>query len=77
MSGTTTARPEHGMSFRTLRARTVYAPLPAIDFSKRVLQARPAKLAVFPVSGFEWNDLGDPARVCATQWRTRRNVASA
>jgi len=65
------------MSFRTLRARTVYAPLPAIDFSKRVLQASPANLAVLPVGGFEWNDLGDPARVCATQWRTRRNVASA
>jgi len=66
-----------GTAWEDEAARTVYAPLPAIDFSKRVLEARPASLAVFPVSGFEWNDLGDPARVCATQWRTRRNVASA
>jgi len=66
-----------GTAWEDEAARTVYAPLPAIDFSKRVLQARSAKLAVFPVSGFEWNDLGDPARVCATQWQTRRNVASA
>jgi hypothetical protein len=51
-------------------ARPVYAGLPATDFSKQVLQAVPAALAVLPVSGFEWNDLGDPVRVLAIQERT-------
>jgi hypothetical protein len=41
------------------------------DFSKRVLQVKPADLAVLPVSGVEWDDLGDPVRVLAMQERTR------
>ena len=48
-------------------ARRVYAALPAVDFSRRVLQARPERLAVVPVRGLGWNDLGDPARVRMTQ----------
>ena len=52
-------------------ARTVYAGVPAIDFSKRVLQVKPADLAVLPVSGVEWDDLGDPVRVLAMQEKTR------
>jgi len=58
-------------------ARAVYAGLPATDFSKQVLQAVPAALAVLPVSGFEWNDLGNPVRVLAIQERTRWKLASA
>ena len=52
-------------------ARTVYAGVPAFDFSKQVLQVKPADLAVLPVSGVEWDDLGDPVRVLAMQARTR------
>ncbi len=37
----------------------------------------PAALAVLPVSGFEWNDLGEPMRVLAIQERTRWKLASA
>ena len=58
-------------------ARAVYAELPATDFSKRVLQALPADLAVLPVSGLEWNDLGDPTRVLVTRERTHWQLASA
>ena len=57
--------------------RAVYEGLPATDFSKQVLQAVPAALAVLPVSGFEWNDLGDPVRVLAIQERIRSKFASA
>jgi mannose-1-phosphate guanylyltransferase len=41
----------------------VYCSLPTIDFSRSVLGARPANLAVLPVSGVQWSDLGDPSRV--------------
>src|SRR5436190_325794 len=58
-------------------ARAVYVRLPTTDFSKQVLQARPADLAVLPITGVEWNDLGDPARVLATRKRTRWRLASA
>ena len=47
-------------------ARSVYARIPPIDFSSQVLAARPASLAVLPVSGVAWNDLGNPGRVLAT-----------
>ena len=66
-----------GTAWEVEAAHAVYAGLAVIDFSKRVLQARPGDLAVFPASGFAWNDLGDPARVIATQQRTRQHVASA
>ncbi len=47
----------------------LYCGLPAIDFSRQVLAARPDRLAVLPVRGVHWNDLGDPERVLATrQW---------
>lgn len=45
--------------------------------SKQVLQRHPAGLAVLPVTGLAWNDLGDPARVRATQERVHWQLASA
>jgi len=50
-------------------ARAVYRTLPARDLSRHVLQRHPERLAVLPVSGIGWNDLGDPARVLVTQER--------
>ena len=47
--------------------RALYAGLPATDFSRQVLAARPAQLAVLPVAGVGWNDLGDPRRVRASR----------
>lgn len=58
-------------------ARVVYGRLPSTDFSTHVLQARPESLAVLPVSGVGWNDLGDPARVRATQAQMHWQLASA
>jgi mannose-1-phosphate guanylyltransferase len=50
----------------------LYAGLPIIDFSRTVLAAAPDALAVLPVKGVAWSDLGDPGRVealrsCATR----------
>ena len=66
-----------GTPWEAEAARAVYVALPTTDFSKQVLQARPADLAVLPVSGVEWTDLGDPARVLATRERARWQLASA
>lgn len=49
----------------------LYCGLPAVDFSRQVLTARPDRLAVLPVRGVHWNDLGDPERVLATRRRTQ------
>jgi mannose-1-phosphate guanylyltransferase len=43
-------------------AREVYARMHAWDFSREVLAPRPPNLAVLPVRGVEWTDLGDPRR---------------
>ncbi len=58
-------------------AYTVYGRLPSTDLSRQVFQACSGSLAVLPVSGVGWNDLGDPARVRATQKRIGSHLASA
>jgi mannose-1-phosphate guanylyltransferase len=45
----------------------LYCGLPSVDFSRQVLSARPDRLAVLPVRGVHWNDLGDAGRVLATR----------
>jgi hypothetical protein len=49
----------------------LYCSVPSVDFSRQVLTARPDRLAVLPVRGVHWNDLGDPERVLATRRRTQ------
>jgi mannose-1-phosphate guanylyltransferase len=46
-------------------ARAVYTVLPAADLSKDVLERAPERLAVLPVTGVGWSDLGVPERVLA------------
>lgn len=46
--------------------RALYADLEPLDFSEKVLAARPANLAVLPVAGVQWSDWGEPRRVTAT-----------
>ena len=41
----------------------LYPNLPDSNFSQEVLAAQPSSLAVLPVTGIEWSDWGDPARV--------------
>ncbi|HEX7176112.1 MAG TPA: sugar phosphate nucleotidyltransferase [Pyrinomonadaceae bacterium] len=44
----------------------LYAQLRETNFSQQVLAARPEDLAVLPVSGLRWSDLGQPGRVLST-----------
>lgn len=46
--------------------RALYSRIPTINFSRQVLETRPANLAVLRVSGVSWSDLGAPHRVRAT-----------
>lgn len=54
-------------------ARAAYEQLQVSDLSRDVLQRHSGRLAVLPVNGVGWNDLGDPARLLATQ----RSLAGA
>jgi mannose-1-phosphate guanylyltransferase len=47
----------------------LYCGLSSVDFSRQVLAARPDRLAVLPVGGVHWDDLGDPERVLAARRR--------
>jgi mannose-1-phosphate guanylyltransferase len=46
-------------------ADAVYQRLPSMDFSRSVLSTSAAQLAVVPVHGVAWSDLGRPERVLA------------
>jgi len=46
--------------------RRLYSGLPPADFSKDVLMPRTIDLAVLPVKGVAWSDLGESRRVMAT-----------
>jgi len=46
--------------------RRLYSGLPPADFSKDVLMPRAVDLAVLPVKGVAWSDLGESRRVMAT-----------
>ncbi len=64
-------RPVIDTSFEEKTIERLYAGLPSTGFSERVLVAeRPVNLAVLPVSGVEWSDLGEPRRVMETIART-------
>jgi mannose-1-phosphate guanylyltransferase len=47
-------------------AHQLYCSMPSVNFSQTVLANRPKSLSVFPVSGVEWSDLGEPSRVLST-----------
>jgi len=52
-----------GTYFEGQTLRRLYEHLPPIDFSRRILEAAAANLAVLPVSNIGWTDLGEPDRV--------------
>jgi hypothetical protein len=71
------AAPELYMSFAEMKSklgtpeeetaiRNLYAHLPQSNFSQNVLTARAEDLAVIPVVGSKWSDLGSPHRVLST-----------
>jgi mannose-1-phosphate guanylyltransferase len=54
-----------GTALETTMVESVYRELPPADFSKGVLGRSAARLAVLPVRGVAWSDLGRPERVLA------------
>ena len=60
-----------GTSFEERTVERLYADLRATGFSERVLATeRPVNLAVLPVHGADWSDLGEPRRVMDALVRT-------
>src|SRR5262249_40939263 len=66
-----------GTAWEMSAARSAYARLDTIDFSRHVLQRDPSSLAVLPAAGFDWSDLGSPARVLSTQEGLARALVTA
>ena len=58
-----------GTPWEAEAARAVYERLPSTDLSRHVFQSCAESLAVLPVSGVSWTDLGDPSRVHEAQTR--------
>ncbi len=58
--------PVLGTDLEPAAVRAAYRRLPSVNFSREVLTACPANLAVLPVAGVVWTDLGTPARVLGT-----------
>ncbi len=50
--------------------RGLYSRIPSANFSRQVLAVLPANLAVLPVRGVGWEDLGKPRRVLSVLART-------
>lgn len=59
-------RPRLGSALESEGLTRLYAALGAVNFSREVLERRPANLAVLPVRDVEWSDWGHPRRVLAT-----------
>lgn len=55
--------PAFGTAMEAAAVRSIYATLPAADFSRQVLTPGVSRLAVMPVPGVTWSDLGSPDRV--------------
>jgi mannose-1-phosphate guanylyltransferase len=58
--------PDLGTDNEQDKARSLYSQLADINFSRQILAARPRDLAVLPVTGLRWRDLGKPRRVLST-----------
>lgn len=63
--------------FEEETVRRLYADLPSVNFSERVLASNPGNLAVIPMTGVEWSDLGEPDRVMTTLARLKFRPAWA
>jgi mannose-1-phosphate guanylyltransferase len=66
-----------GTRWESEAARAAYAQMPAIDFSRHVLQPLASHLAVMPVSRAIWDDVGEPSRAIAARARSVLTVATA
>jgi mannose-1-phosphate guanylyltransferase len=58
--------PTLGTSAEAMTVQSIYSRLPSSNFSDEVLARRSEHLAVLPVTGVAWSDLGEPNRVMAS-----------
>lgn len=56
------------------KIRALYSSLPSVNFSQQVLARRPAGIAVLPVDGVRWSDLGEPDRVLSDLWKIEKKM---
>jgi mannose-1-phosphate guanylyltransferase len=63
-------RSKLGTPFEDRAVSTLYADLPPLNFSDQVLASQAVNLAVLPVRGLDWSDLGEPHRVMEVLART-------
>ncbi len=59
-------RPVLGTASEESRVKALYTRLQSVDFSSEIIAKVPVNLAVLPVRGVNWSDLGEPARVMDT-----------
>jgi mannose-1-phosphate guanylyltransferase len=62
---------------RRARLAELYEQLPALDFSRDILQRSPEQLRVLTVPPCGWSDLGTPQRVVQTVNRVRSDAGAA
>jgi len=62
-------QPSFGTTFEEKTVERLYENLGSASFSDQVLARHPVNLAVLPVRGVEWSDLGEPHRVLETYAR--------
>ncbi len=62
----TKLQPIFGTAFEAERVERLYGDLRNASFPDEVLAPHPENLAVLPVRGVEWSDLGEPHRVMET-----------
>ncbi len=55
-------RPAMGTVFEAATVARLYRDLPSVNFSHEILTQIPDRLAVLPVKGGSWTDLGEPSR---------------
>ncbi len=56
-------KPAMGTVFEAATVARLYRDLPTVNFSHEILTQFPERLAVLPVKGVSWTDLGEPSRV--------------
>lgn len=68
-------RPMLGTPEEERALQALYPGLPSTNFSSEVLAKHPASLAVLPVGGVGWTDLGDPRRVHLVEQRASAQLS--
>jgi len=66
-----------GTPWEMVAAQDAYAGIGTIDFSRHVVEPNPDTLAVMPVGGLQWNDLGNPSPLRSTRVSVESQLVTA